>query len=57
VTDAEGPEGKFGEERVLALVREARGRGSDAAVNAVFEALEAFNGGNRDDRSVLVLNA
>jgi sigma-B regulation protein RsbU (phosphoserine phosphatase) len=57
VTDAEGPEGKFGEERVLALVREARGRGSDAAVSAVFEALEAFNGGNRDDRSVLVLNA
>jgi phosphoserine phosphatase RsbU/P len=58
VIDATGPRGRrFGEERVLQLVRATRARGAQAAVAAVFEALEEFNGGLRDDRTVLVLNA
>jgi hypothetical protein len=35
----------------------ARTGGSAAAVGAVFEALEEFNSGELDDRTVLVLNA
>jgi sigma-B regulation protein RsbU (phosphoserine phosphatase) len=58
VVDAMGARGRrFSEERVLDLVRGARRQGSGAAVAAVFAALEDFNGGNRDDRTVLVLNA
>jgi sigma-B regulation protein RsbU (phosphoserine phosphatase) len=58
VVDAMGARGRrFSEERVLDLVRESRRGGSEAAVKAVFAALEDFNGGNRDDRTVLVLNA
>jgi serine phosphatase RsbU (regulator of sigma subunit) len=58
VIDAMGPRGRrFGEQRVLDLVREHRASGSNATVTAVFEALEEFNGGIRDDRTVLVLNA
>jgi hypothetical protein len=38
-------------------VRETRANGSAAAVGAVFEALEEFNSGELDDRTVLVLNA
>jgi sigma-B regulation protein RsbU (phosphoserine phosphatase) len=58
VVDAMGPRGRrFGEQQVLDLVRQHRVRGSDATVKAVFEALEEFSGGIRDDRTVLVLNA
>ena len=58
VIDAMGPRGRrFGEQRVLDLVRETRVAGSAAAVTAVFQALEEFNGGELDDRTVLVLNA
>jgi sigma-B regulation protein RsbU (phosphoserine phosphatase) len=58
VIDAMGPRGRrFGEQRVLDLVRETRAQGSAAAVAAVFEALEEFNSGELDDRTVLVLNA
>jgi serine phosphatase RsbU (regulator of sigma subunit) len=54
VIDAMGPRGRrFGEQRV----RETRVAGSAAAVTAVFQALEEFNGGELDDRTVLVLNA
>ena len=58
VIDAMGPRGRrFGEQRVLDLVRETRAQGSAAAVAAVFAALEEFNSGELDDRTVLVLNA
>jgi sigma-B regulation protein RsbU (phosphoserine phosphatase) len=57
VVDARNDAGdRFGEERLLACVRAARGRGSRAAVDGVFAALEGF-AGEPDDRSVLVLNA
>ena len=57
VVDARNDGGeRFGEERLLARVREARRRGSRAAVEAVFVALQGFPG-DPDDRSVLVLNA
>lgn len=51
-----GTGGRFGEERLLTCVRQARHGGSRAAVDAVFAALEGFPG-EPDDRSVLVLNA
>jgi sigma-B regulation protein RsbU (phosphoserine phosphatase) len=58
VVDARNDAGeRFGEERVLDVVRRERAKGSRAAVHAVFEALAAFNGADRDDRTVLVLNA
>jgi sigma-B regulation protein RsbU (phosphoserine phosphatase) len=58
VVDArDGAGARFGEERVLDIVRRERRNGSGAAVGAVFEALEAFDGADRDDRTVLVLNA
>jgi sigma-B regulation protein RsbU (phosphoserine phosphatase) len=57
VVDARDEGGdRFGEERLVACVRQARRRGARAAVDAVFTALEAF-AGDPDDRSVLVLNA
>ena len=57
VVDAQNDSGqRFGEERMLACVRESRGNGAHAAVEAVFAALEDFPGA-QDDRSVLVLNA
>jgi sigma-B regulation protein RsbU (phosphoserine phosphatase) len=58
VIDAVGPRGRrFGEQLVLDLVRQHRAQGSAAAVRAVFAALEEFNSGELDDRTVLVLNA
>jgi sigma-B regulation protein RsbU (phosphoserine phosphatase) len=58
VIEAMGPRGRrFGEQQVLDLVRRHRRDGSGETVKAVFEALEQFNGGIRDDRTVLVLNA
>ena len=57
VVDAKNDAGeRFGEERMLACVRDARRHGSRVAVEAVFTALESFSG-EPDDRSVLVLNA
>jgi sigma-B regulation protein RsbU (phosphoserine phosphatase) len=58
VVEAMGPRGRrFGEQQVLELVRKYRAGGSEAAVAAVFEGLEEYSGGIRDDRTVLVLNA
>jgi len=58
VVDARDEAGdRFGEERVLDVIRRHRGSGSQVAVAAVFEALDAYAGANPDDRSVLVLNA
>jgi sigma-B regulation protein RsbU (phosphoserine phosphatase) len=58
VIDAVGARGrKFGEQLVLDLVLRHRAAGSAATVAAVFEALEEFKAGMRDDRTVLVLNA
>jgi sigma-B regulation protein RsbU (phosphoserine phosphatase) len=58
VVDARNEAGeRFGEPRVLDVVRRERRNGSQAAVQAVFDALAAFNGEGRDDQTVLVLNA
>lgn len=48
---------RFGEERVLALTQAERWKGAEAAVVAVFDALAAFGPGQRDDQTILVLNA
>ena len=58
VVDALAHDGsRFGEERVIECVRETRGQGARAAVDAVFGALASWNGPDPDDRTVLVLNA
>ncbi len=58
VVDARDKDGgRFGEERVIECVRAARRHGARAAVDAVFAALQGWDGPDPDDRTVLVLNA
>lgn len=58
VVDAQDQNGdRFGEDRVLSLVVEHRREGPESAVDAVLRALEAYQAGARDDRTILVFNA
>lgn len=58
VTDARGRDGRFGAERLEALLRDAEGRGADEIAGAVDEALREFESGPQlDDVAVLVLRA
>jgi serine phosphatase RsbU (regulator of sigma subunit) len=55
VTDTRGPEGRFGTERLEALLREVGPRDADVIAQRIDEALQAF-GEQRDDVAVLVLS-
>ncbi|HEX9968937.1 MAG TPA: GAF domain-containing SpoIIE family protein phosphatase, partial [Acidimicrobiales bacterium] len=56
VTEARGPEGQFGEERLLAALAQAAGGTADAIVEVLQEAVEAFeDGASRDDLAILVV--
>ncbi len=58
VADAQDESGeRFGEDRVLSLVVKHRREGPEATVDAVLSALEAYQAGTRDDRTILVFNA
>jgi sigma-B regulation protein RsbU (phosphoserine phosphatase) len=58
VTDALNDAGeRFGEERVIETVQAHRREGGAVTVEAVLAALESYQKGPRDDRTMLVLNA
>jgi serine phosphatase RsbU (regulator of sigma subunit) len=52
VTDAQGEDGRFGDDRLAATVRDAGD--ADAAVGAIREALEAFERGAQADDTAVV---
>jgi serine phosphatase RsbU (regulator of sigma subunit) len=57
VTDTVGPDGRFGEERLLAALADAAVGDAEAAVEAVDRALRAFETGEQaDDTAVLALH-
>ncbi len=53
--DASGE--KFGEERVLAVVRDGRNQSSDEIVSRVFEMVTHFSDAQTDDRTIVVVKA
>lgn len=56
IVDAVSADGKsFGEERVLAIVRERSEETPASVVEAILEAVSAFEAGTRDDRTLLLL--
>jgi serine phosphatase RsbU (regulator of sigma subunit) len=58
VTDAQGRDGRFGQERLESVLRDAAGRDADAIAEAVDGSLLEFQEGpQRDDVAVLVLMA
>jgi len=58
VTDARGPEDRFGQARLGALLAGADGLGADAMAGAVDEAVAAFEDGSQlDDLAVVVIRA
>jgi serine phosphatase RsbU (regulator of sigma subunit) len=56
VTEARGPEGMFGEERLAALLRSSAGLDAGALADRIVEAVVEFQGGPaQDDLAVLTL--
>ena len=55
--EGSGPFEEYGIDRLLAIVRENRGRAARAVVEAIFASIEAFSGGAppSDDRTVMVV--
>jgi phosphoserine phosphatase RsbU/P len=58
VTDTRGDAGRFGSERLAALLAEADGLAADAVATRIDEALAAFEAGEqRDDVALLVMQS
>jgi PAS domain S-box-containing protein len=56
VTEARGPDGQFGDERLLAAVAQAAGGDAEAIVEVLRNAVDAFeDGASRDDLAILVV--